>query len=154
MTPATQRQWIINIDNPANWTAPLGTCAVYASTGINYVAGYTLAMIAGGYQPGYWLGTYSTNWFDCKNWDDAEVPTTLTNVRIGQTYGAVNNCQISGGTAYAQSATLLSGGNSYNLSIINGGVLQLGTGGVDGYRNGSGLYSRRSFSWRRYNAWH
>lgn len=40
---------------------------------------------------GDWLGTYSNDWFDCRNWKGKEVPSTSTDVTIlsGTTYSPV-----------------------------------------------------------------
>jgi hypothetical protein len=84
ITSADQRTWIDRINNPANWTA-YTSCSNYNAGGINYRAGYTLPISAGGYSDGVWVGNKSTNWFDCDNWQSMVVPTRYINVTIPST---------------------------------------------------------------------
>jgi hypothetical protein len=84
VTSADQRTWIDRINNPANWVA-YTSCANYNAGGINYRAGYTIPISAGGYSDGVWVGNKSTNWFDCDNWQSLVVPTRYINVTIPST---------------------------------------------------------------------
>ncbi|MBL0035478.1 MAG: T9SS type A sorting domain-containing protein [Flavobacteriales bacterium] len=90
-TARTQRAWLIDIGDPARWstTAVIGNCAQYNSNvvGPDYT-NYTGVMFPGPYgtfSNGLWTGAKNTDWFDCRNWDDAEVPTAASNVVINQT---------------------------------------------------------------------
>ena len=119
----TQRQWIIDLDNSANW-ATYGTCALYNSGVPVYAAGYTIPITVASFTNGLWTGAKTQDWFDCRNWDDAEVPTAASNVIINQT--RIQDCQV-GITALtpltAQCATLQVSSNSATapqLTINNG----------------------------------
>ena len=41
---------------------------------------------------GQWIGTVSTDWFNCRNWDNLQVPNATVNVIIPPT--AVNDCHV------------------------------------------------------------
>ena len=87
----TQRQWIIDLDNSANWST-YATCALYNSGVPVYAAGYSLPITVATFTNGLWTGAKTQDWFDCRNWDDAEVPTAASNVIINQT--RIQNCQV------------------------------------------------------------
>lgn len=90
-TAATQRDWIIRLDNLSNWSS-YGSCSAYNSSGYNWLTAPILPIIPGAMTPGLWRGAVSTDWFECKNWDDARVPTTVTPVVINST--AIRNCEV------------------------------------------------------------
>ncbi|HMC97547.1 MAG TPA: hypothetical protein VKG92_07845, partial [Flavobacteriales bacterium] len=126
ITAATQRDWMIRIDSPPNWTSP-GSCAGYNSTSPNWLTAPILPIIAGGFTQGLWRGTTSTDWFDCKNWDDVEVPLATTSVTINQV--ASNNCVVGvtpGGTAVCASLNQSNGGAPINLTVQNTSSLAIG----------------------------
>jgi len=77
--------------------------------------------------PGLWRGTASTDWFNCANWDDKEVPVATTNVTINQS--ASNNCVIGGtGTAVCNNITLSSNSGT-NRTLTVQGTATLNCGG-------------------------
>ncbi|MEZ4739727.1 MAG: hypothetical protein R2818_10360 [Flavobacteriales bacterium] len=55
ITAATQRDWIIRIDNVANWP-PLLSCASYNSSGYIWVSAPILPIVSAPVVPGRWLG--------------------------------------------------------------------------------------------------
>lgn len=91
ITAATQRDWIIRIENPTNWSS-FANCTEYNSLGYNWLTAPILPIIPGGMTHGLWRGTVNMDWFECKNWDDARIPDALTNVVINST--ATNNCNV------------------------------------------------------------
>jgi len=123
----TQRDWIIALDNTGNWTSTYGTCGAYNAGVPNWLTQPPLPIIAGGFTPGLWRGTTSTDWFDCKNWDDAEVPVATTNVRIDET--ATNHCVVgvtAGGSAVCASLVQTNSGAAKNLTVTNNSGLAVG----------------------------
>ena len=127
LTIATQRDWIIRVDNVANW-ATYASCGAYNAAAPNWLLAPTLPITVGGFTPGLWRGAVaSTDWFDCKNWDDAEVPLATTNVRIDET--AFNNCVVgvtAGGTAVCASMVQTNSGTPINLTVTNTSSLAVG----------------------------
>lgn len=133
----TQRQWIIDIDDVTRWNS-YATCALYntyaatlpASTYSPTWVGASLPLTGGGFVNGRWTGAKTTDWFDCRNWDDAEVPIATSAVLISPLYAAVNNCVIgvtaSPPTAQCASVTVSTAGIARTLTIQNAGVLQVG----------------------------
>ncbi|MBL7938084.1 MAG: lamin tail domain-containing protein [Flavobacteriales bacterium] len=122
----SQRDWIIAIDNTANWSS-YGNCAGYNSALPNWLTEPPLPIIAGGFTPGLWRGTTSADWFDCKNWDDAQVPVATTNVRIDET--AVNHCIVgltAGSSAVCASIVQTNSGTAKNLTVQNNSGLAVG----------------------------
>jgi len=87
-TPATKREWINRINNSANWTNRID-CSTYFASGNRIHYGQSYTILPGGYAAGIWTGSYNTDWFNCRNWQDLEIPDSLTNVTIpssGVTY--------------------------------------------------------------------
>ncbi|MCB9178779.1 MAG: T9SS type A sorting domain-containing protein [Flavobacteriales bacterium] len=129
LTIATQRDWIIRLDATSNWST-YGSCGAYNAANPNWLLAPTLPITAGTPVPGLWRGAAAsggTDWFDCKNWDDAVVPTATTDVRIDET--ANNNCVVgvtAGGTAVCASLVMTNAGTSRNLSVQNGSSLAVG----------------------------
>lgn len=123
----SQRDWMIFIDTPANWSLALGTCANYNSTAPNWITEPPLTIIPGGFTPGLWRGTTNTDWLECKNWDDVTVPIATTNVRIDET--ATNHCEVgvsAGTTAVCASLVQTNSGTARNLTVRNGSSLAVG----------------------------
>lgn len=127
LTIATQRDWIIRVDNTANWSS-YASCGAYNSASPDWNLAPILPITAGGFTPGLWRGAVaSQDWFDCKNWDDATVPVATTNVRIDET--AFNNCTVGvtpGGNAVCASLVQTNSGTARNLTVQNGSSLAVG----------------------------
>ena len=118
MTAATQRDWIIRVDDPANWSSFL-SCADYNAGGFNWLSAPILPITVAPFVPGRWRGSTSTDWFDCKNWDDARVPTIVTPVLIDPVYAA-RSCVVgltAGSTAECASLDHVSGGTVRQLTV-------------------------------------
>jgi len=79
-----------------------------------------------GFTAGLWTGGVSTDWFDCRNWDDARIPIGTDNVRIDQT--AIRNCVVGlvpASTASCASVVQSSTGPVRQLTIQNSSTLQI-----------------------------
>lgn len=146
-TPAHQREWILRIENPTNWTSPY-SCVNYNSGIPNWLSAPIMEILPGGVTSGLWHGTYDTDWFNCRNWDDARIPTSTTDVEINET--ALNHCIVGlatgvnpAGTGQCASAMIVASGNVLrNLIIQDGGTLSIGGGLSVMHSGGSGmLYS-------------
>lgn len=126
-SPATQRDWIIRADSPTNWTSP-ASCSAYNSLAPNWLLAPILPIIPASIVPGRWRGSAlasGTDWFDCKNWDDAKVPVATTDVLIDGT--ANNQCVVTtGGNAVCASLLHTSNGTVRNLTVQSGSTLTIG----------------------------
>ena len=128
ITPATQRNWIIRINEPENWATYAG-CNEYSNTGYNWLAAPILPIEPGSFQDGKWLGAENEDWFNCRNWDDVQVPQPGTDVLIDES--ALQHCVIGmidglqpGGDAECASVTITNSGTSRNLTIAeNSGLI-------------------------------
>jgi len=125
-TIATQRDWIIRVDDVSNWSTYTG-CGAYNANGTNWLTAPILPFTPGAYVEGRWRGAVSTDWFDCKNWDDVQIPTNSTNVVIDPAW-ALRNCVV--GIAPASSATCASliqssSGITRQLTIQDNSILQI-----------------------------
>lgn len=126
LTPTSQRGWIIRIGDPTNWTS-FASCADYIAGAPDYAGGMVLPITTVGFTAGLWTGGLSTDWFDCRNWDDARVPSATDNVQIDQS--ALRNCVvgISAGST-AECASLLQrngGGANRQLTVQQNSTLQV-----------------------------
>lgn len=113
LTAATQRDWIIRLDNVANWSS-YSSCAQYNSTGPDWMAAPILPIIPGAMTPGLWRGAFNQDWFECKNWDDARIPNATTDVLVNDI--SPRHCTIGlttglnpGGTAECASLSQVNG---------------------------------------------
>lgn len=120
-TAATQRVWIDRIDAQANWNS-YPDCGTYNSSGYNWLSAPILPITPGTMTHGLWSGGKNTDWFECKNWDDARIPDATTDVVISET--AFNNCNVGlspgiqpGGTAVC--ASLLQTTNTATVRLLN-----------------------------------
>ena len=105
-TFATQRDWIIRIDNQANWGS-YPDCGQYDTNGYNWLTAPIMNITVGTMTNGVWRGAINTDWFECKNWDDARLPTAATNVLIGNQ--AAQNCVVGLGTGLQPGGTAVCG---------------------------------------------
>lgn len=131
LTAASQRDWIIRMDNTGNW-APYLSCNAFNSATPNWLLAPILPITSSTFTPGLWRGGASTpagtDWFDCKNWDDATVPTATTIVRIDET--AYNHCVVgavtAGGNASCAALVQTNSGAAVNLTVQNSSSLAVG----------------------------
>ncbi len=130
ITEASQRNWIIRLDEPSNWSSYAG-CAAYAGQGYDWGASPIMPIGSASFEAGRWTGAISTDWFECKNWDDARIPTQTTDVVIDQQ--AVRHCVVGlstglqpAGTGHCASLNLINSGTSRNLSIAANSALDVG----------------------------
>lgn len=131
ITTATQRDWIIRIDNPANWSA-FPNCGQYYANGQDWLAAPILPITPGAMTPGLWRGSTNTDWFECKNWDDARVPLATTDVEINASAARVCDVGLSpginpGGTAVCASIWQhFSSTAPYGLNVRDNSTLNVG----------------------------
>lgn len=130
ITPATQRDWIIRLDNVANWTS-YPSCNAYNSNGQDWLTAPVLPIISGAMTHGLWRGAINTDWFECKNWDDARIPDATTDVVVNET--SIRNCQVGlgtglnpGGTAECASLTHTNTLNNRQVTIEANSTLNVG----------------------------
>lgn len=105
-----------DIQNPMAFpTTASQTYTVAVTDGHNCKATSTVTVTNPGFggTAGLWTGALSSDWFDCRNWDDFRVPTAATNVTINQT--ASDECIIEDAAAVCNSLTL----NSTNSTVNN-----------------------------------
>lgn len=128
-TAATQRDWIIRIENAVNWNSYPG-CGLYNSSGYNWLTAPILPITPGAMVNGVWRGAINTDWFNCKNWDDARIPDATSNVVIDQ--NSTSNCQVGlasgvspGGTAVCSSLLLTSNGTGHLLMVEANSTLNI-----------------------------
>lgn len=82
-TSTTQYGWLTRLKNIANFTTRT-TSDLYFSTAPNYETVTTSIPFSGISTPGIWVGT-NTNWYDCTNWENLQVPDNSTDVLIPNT---------------------------------------------------------------------
>ena len=131
ITAATQRDWIIRIDNTANWSS-YPSCTQYYANGPNWLSAPTLPITPGAMTAGLWRGSTNTDWFECKNWDDAQVPVATTDVEINSS--AIRVCDVGlnpgvnpGGTAVCASVWHhFSSSAPYGLNVRDNSTLNVG----------------------------
>lgn len=121
-TPATKREWIIRINDEANWTG-YNLTSDYISSGTNYkdnpagpdgVIGYPLPIISDEFTKGKWSGKKSSDWCDCANWMSLVVPDENIDVEIPNV-GNNNEIEIrSGNVVKCKSLTIGSSGRFRN----------------------------------------
>ncbi|MBP6699375.1 MAG: hypothetical protein KA175_17270, partial [Flavobacteriales bacterium] len=123
-TSASKRQWIIRVDDPVNWGS-MANCATYSSTSPDWLLAPILPFSSTVFVPGLWTGAKSTDWFDCRNWDDARVPIASTDVVINQT--RLNHCYVDGGgTAMCNDLSISTNSLATDLFVTNGSTLNCG----------------------------
>ncbi len=125
LTATTQRGWIIRIGDPTNWTS-YSSCANYNAGAPFYSAGLVLPITTVGFTAGLWTGGVSTDWFDCRNWDDARIPNILDDVRIDQT--AIRSCVVGtviNSVAVCASVYQVSNAANRQLTVQNSSELQI-----------------------------
>ncbi|MBD3725055.1 MAG: hypothetical protein IE891_09860, partial [Flavobacteriaceae bacterium] len=137
--PADKLTWIARLNNAANWTDRTD-CASF--TGMHVGQSYTV-LPSGAYIDGVWVGSKSTDWFDCGNWQTLKVPDETINVDINSTYAQRDveisitspNAPIYNNVALANDIsltdrTLIIEANPLNILEIHGNLLIDGPGGA------------------------
>lgn len=125
ITAATQRDWINRIDETTNW-ASYNNCTEYNTLNYDWLSAPILPIIPGTMTNGLWRGSKDTDWFNCKNWDDARIPTVTTDVIIAQ--DATRNCVVGltpSSNANCASLTHSTTGIARQLNIQNGSTLEV-----------------------------
>lgn len=145
-TSATQRDWIIRIDNTANWSS-YPDCNQYWSNGYNWSTAPILPITPGTMTHGLWRGAINGDWFECKNWDDARIPDAATNVVVNAT--ANLNCIVGlstglnpGGTGVCATFSQVGGtGTKHMIVDVNSTLNVGGLFRIDNTGSASTLYS-------------
>jgi hypothetical protein len=113
LSAKTQYDWVLATENPTNWGS-YSDCTDYNSAAPDLTTAPILPILPGGVTSGLWRGGKNTDWFDCKNWDDSQVPDATTDVTINES--TFNNCTVGvasglspAGTAECASLMLTSG---------------------------------------------
>lgn len=71
---------------------------------------------------GLWTGAVSSDWFDCRNWDDKKIPSAVTDVVINQ--NSFNDCEIVDDPAECRSILITSNNNVHpDLKLSTTGSL-------------------------------
>ncbi len=125
-TLATQRDWILRIEDPVNWTT-YTNCANYNAGGTDWTTAPVMPITLGGMVNGLWTGAKTTDWFQCQNWDDAEVPIASSNVVINST--AVRNCVVgivASSAAVCASISHIASLTGWNLTVQQTSSLTVG----------------------------
>ena len=122
-SPTDQRTWIIRVGDPSNWTN-YSSCLDYNTIGPDYLDDYDFELTTVGSSAGVWRGGLgNTNWFDCANWDNTEVPDLNTSVVIDDR--SFDHCEIIGGdTATCADLTYNITGTNRQL-VVNGSQLNV-----------------------------
>ena len=119
------RDLILGISDGTHWTLGTDRYNLDPSTTDETDAGHTFT-ITGGHNPGTWVSTTDTNWFNCSNWETLAVPDATTDVALDANSSV--NAVIDANATYAE----LFNGQAvcHNLSISNLSVVAEGTGAL------------------------
>ncbi len=80
MTQVSQIEWILRINNPANWTNYTDNTDFYANSPDYANVCQNFPIGSGGFTDGKWTGQRNTDWFDCGNWESLVIPDETTDV--------------------------------------------------------------------------
>ncbi|MFZ1686616.1 MAG: hypothetical protein WAU70_04300 [Flavobacteriales bacterium] len=125
-TLATQRDWILRIEDPLNWFT-YGNCAAYNGGGTDWTTSPVMPITLGGMVNGLWTGAKTTDWFMCQNWDDAEVPIASSTVAINST--AQRDCVVglvANSAAVCASINHIASSVARNLTVQQTSTLTVG----------------------------
>ena len=142
VTGATQREWILRVNDKSNWTS-YSNCSDYEDASPDYVGGLTLTINSGSFTNGEWVGDTDSDWFNCRNWKSLALPDVDTDVLLPSGGGIANEPTIDSAGVVSkdfeiQSGRTLtiatSGGNTGTLTIAgdftNAGTLTHTAGSV------------------------
>ncbi|MFW5768153.1 MAG: T9SS type A sorting domain-containing protein, partial [Bacteroidota bacterium] len=121
MSAVTQIEWILRINDPANWTNyDVGDNNDdynddFYSNGPDYAnTCQTFSINPGGYTHGTWTGQRNTQWFECANWESLVIPDETTDVLFDSDDCSNNIELVAGETAECNDLTL-QGTDVYSL---------------------------------------
>lgn len=135
LNPKTQRNWVDSINDATKWVRHT-SCTNYNSASPNWLGpDDTLTIVAGGYMRGKWIGSKSTDWWTCDNWEDFVIPDSTINVWIPPT-GVTYNCRLKlDSTHYCRDLTIdgyeLNGADTNKRILKVYGNLNLNGGELD-----------------------
>ncbi|MCS7003813.1 MAG: choice-of-anchor D domain-containing protein [Cytophagales bacterium] len=115
-TPKTKREWVLAVGNSSNWVNR-GNCSNYNA---NEPSG-TITVNPGGFEKGLWVGSASTDWYNCANWQSLSIPELTDNVIIPSSASNHVTINTASKTAWCQNL-IVQGGRSLTLG---NGVLKL-----------------------------
>lgn len=100
VSPATQREWIARVNDAVNWT-DYSSNSAYNAGGYDYwgAALGTITINPGGFSTGVWEGNANSNWFDCDNWQNLDVPDASVSVTVSAT--SSNDIVVDAAAAFA-----------------------------------------------------
>ena len=129
-TVASQRQWLLRLADATNWTS-YANCTAYDAGAPNYAGGYSITVSGGSFANGTWTGEDDTDWFNCANWEDLEVPDINSDALI-PTSGVTNEPTIGAAGAICASLTVeasrtLTINNALSTLTVDGNVSILGS---------------------------
>jgi len=130
-TAGTKNELLSTIRNTAsNWTSGAGTATVndvpLSEPNVNNT--YTINLSANA--DGDWIGTTSSDWFDCNNWESLHVPDSTTDAGAGQ--GLPFFAQINAATStYAKQYDYIARAGSLTVANNGNGTLTLTGSGND-----------------------
>ena len=154
VTTNDQLDWVVLINNPANWTAHTNNSGYFGSAAYalyNSTSCSTMTIATDLHTAGVWTGATDTNWFNCSNWDTLKVPDQNTNVLLSSakaTQEAVISSTATDATLYgniaktnnltisAEKVEIVNSGTTNilevhgDLLIDNSGALDMNVGGT------------------------
>ena len=110
------RDIILSISNVSNWTLGTDRYNLDPSTTNETDAGHTFS-ISGGHNPGTWVSSSDTNWFNCSNWETLAVPDATTDVYIDANSSV--NAVIDNSALYADLFNGVAECNNLEISNLN-----------------------------------
>jgi hypothetical protein len=112
---ATQRSWIARVNDPGNWTGYASNAAYNAGFPDYWGASLpSISILPGGFDEGIWEGTSNTNWFDCDNWQNLDVPDETVNVTVSSS--ATTNIEVNSSAAFAAQYGFIAKANNIDIS--------------------------------------
>lgn len=114
MTQVSQIEWILRINNPANWTDYADNTDFYANSPDYANVCQNFLIGSGGFTDGKWTGQRNTDWFNCGNWESLVIPDETTDVLFDNDDCSNDIELLAGETAECNDLTL-QGTGTYSL---------------------------------------
>ncbi len=129
VSAATQRVWIGRVNDSDNWTDYANNADYNAESGRDYWGASlaTITVLPGDFDEGVWEGTSNTNWFDCDNWQNLDVPDETVNVTVST--AASSNIVVNSSAEFAAQYGFIAKANNIDISrnqlILSGADTEL-----------------------------
>ncbi len=116
LTSASQGEWIARINDLSNWTSYSSNTA-YNEVSLTNYSGECISfpISPGGFSAGKWSGGIDEDWYNCRNWDNLQVPDETVDVTIDN---ISNYPEINTGTAKTRNILIQAGAN-INLTDVS-----------------------------------